>query len=90
MNSKDIKDMQTAIAKLQKDIVKLGKEGITRQDRHSKDLSEIKTAIIEAHEKEKKELKDKIKMHELYIGELDNSLKRKDAEIAEFKKNQKP
>lgn len=87
MSSKAIKELQEDVLNLKKALAKLGKEGITRQEFQSRQIEELKTVIVEAHEKEKKRLMENMSEFIKLNKEL---LSMKDAEIAELKKNQKP
>lgn len=78
MNTKEVLELRQSVARLEKKIAAISSDGIREQKRQALQLSEIKVTILDAHENEKKKLKNEIELR-------DQIIKAKDIEIAELK-----
>lgn len=85
MSSRVVKELQEDVKTLKKELAKLGRIGITRQEYQTKQIEELKSVIVEAHEKEKKRLRDELLIQDQANEILTRQIKEKDAEIAALK-----
>lgn len=84
--NKDLEKLKSDVARLEKKIASMANEGFDQQKKLAANLEQLTVAAVEAHEREKKYLNDKLANHInanlLLIGQIDI----RDAEIAELKK----